>query len=417
MKLKFFGGAQEVGRSAIFMKDEHSFMFDYGIKLGDPIEHPIGMPQADAVVLSHAHLDHSGYVPTYYNEMSIPTFGTEPTLELATLLLKDSLKISKLEHRPAGFHKHQLGEFIRRYISLEYRSKRRIGDFEMELFDAGHISGSAITVLEKKTGSKRRVAYTGDFKIEKQILHDGADVPQCDILITESTYALGNHPEREDISKTLVGSIKETLAAGGTALVPSFAVGRGQELLALLKKSGLADVTYVDGMINKATDIVLNHRQFISNYDLLDDAFHEAIRIRGGRDRANVMEEPSVILTTAGMLEGGPVLDYITRLNDQSRIFLTGYQVEGTNGRSLMENGTMEIDGELRRIKTPVSFYDLSAHAGIDDLMDMVNRSSPSVVCCVHGSEENSTGLAAALKEKGFEAYAPKLGETIDLGE
>jgi putative mRNA 3-end processing factor len=417
MKLKFFGGAQEVGRSAIFLKDEKSFMFDFGIKLGEPIEHPIGLPQADAVILSHAHLDHSGYVPTFYNHMRIPTFGTEPTRELAELLLKDSLKISRLEHRSAGFHKHQLQEFMKRYVSLGYHTRRRMGNFEIEMYDAGHICGSAVTMLEKKGSKGRRIVYTGDFKIEKQLLHNGAEAPECDVLITESTYALHNHPDRNALIKRFIEKIKEVLDNGGMALVPSFAVGRGQELLALLEKNGLSDRTYVDGMINKATDIVLRNKSYIANPKLLQNAFDKATRIRTGKDRENVGEDPAIILTTAGMLEGGPVLNYITRLNDQSHIFLTGYQVEGTNGRSLMEHGTMEIDGEMRRIKTPLSFYDLSAHAGVDDIYEFIRRSSPAVVCCVHGSEENTTGLATALKERGFKAYAPKLGDTIDLGE
>jgi len=130
-----------------------------------------------------------------------------------------------------------------------------------------------------------------------------------------------------------------------------------------------------------------------------------------------VLDEPSIILTTAGMLEGGPVLNYITRLNEESRILITGYQVEETNGRRLVERGVVNIDGREHRIRNPVTTFDFSAHAGRDDLFRYARESAPNTIICVHGSEENAKALAEELRGEGFDAHAPKDGDTIRLAD
>ncbi len=418
MKIKFFGGAQEVGRSSILLKGEKRFMLDYGIKLGKPTEYPIGSEPVDAIILSHAHLDHSGAVPSLYMKEKVPTIGTKPTLELSELLLNDSLKIAHKDNKPAGFHERQLWDFSKHFISLDYRKGIRVGDFDIEMYDAGHVAGSAITLIENKAakGSNKRFVYTGDFKLGRQMLHDGAETVECDVLITESTYALKEHPDRGELTSSFISEVREVLDSGGTALLPVFAVGRGQEMLALLHEHGLAERTYVDGMVNSATDIIMSHQDFLKNPGSLSKAVSESNRVRDRKDRWNALKEPAIILTTAGMLEGGPVMDYITRINAESRIFLTGYQVEGTNGRTLIEGGWMNIDGAKRRIRNRVSFYDFSAHAGMGDLYEYVRRSSPNTVVCVHGSAESSTAFAERLRGEGFEAHAPAVGDMIDLG-
>ena len=416
MFLKFFGGAQEVGRSSILLKGESALLLDYGIKLSSKIEYPVAVPNADAFILSHAHLDHSGFAPALYNEMLIPAFGTEPTLKLSELLLEDSLKIAKKEHMTQRFHKRQIESFKRRYTQMEYSNAFEFGEFSIELLDAGHISGSAITAMDAKTekGSKR-IVYTGDFKLNPQYLHKGATVAKSDVLITESTYATREHPDRDTLFKELAESIKKTLDGNGTALLPVFAVGRAQEVLAFLYKNNLVHYAYLDGMARSATSIVLKHPEFISNYDILAKALGKATVIKDRSDREDALDEPSILLTTAGMLNGGPVLDYITKLRPNSRIFLTGYQVEGTNGRMLMDTGTILVDKRLTRIDTPVSYYDLSAHAGMSELHEYIKRSGPDKVVCVHGDQENAVALAESLKLEGYDALAPKIGDTIKL--
>ncbi len=418
MILKFLGGAQEVGRSAILLKDDRSLLLDYGIKIDHKMEYPISTPDVDGLIVSHAHLDHSGASPWLYENAPVPTFGTVATMELSTLLLEDSLNIAKKQHHPRKFHKKQIREFGNRFVSLDYGKAAMLGNFDIELYDAGHICGSAITKVERtRAKDYQKVVYTGDFKLNKQSLHDGATVVESDVLIMESTYANKDHPDRQKIVDELVTSIRGVLADGGTALLPAFAVGRSQELLAILEAAGLSEMTHVDGMSRAATAIAMKHPSFLHNFRLLSDAVQRVDWIEELDDRREALKEPSIILTTSGMLNGGPVLSYITKLNKHSKIFLTGYQPEETNGRMLLEQGKIILDEVPRKITTPVSFHDLSAHAGRSELVEYVRRSSPQVVICVHGSEENANSLVEDVKGMGIEAHAPKIGDTIKLGE
>lgn len=414
MELQLLGGAGEVGRSALLLNGSKRIMLDYGVKLDHKTEYPMQTRPVDACVLSHAHLDHSGDVPFLYKEAFPTLYGTEPTKELGTLLIEDSMKIARKNHQNQRFSKHDVKNMLSHYASYEFGGEAEIGEYALTLHDAGHISGSAVTELRSpKTG--RTLVYTGDFKLEPQMLHKGAEVVKSDILITETTYATREHPDRGELVRKFVDEIKQTLDAGGIALVPSFAVGRAQELLAILYRAGLADLVFMDGMARKATDIVMRHSSFIQNSALLREALDRITIVGNGQHRNDAVSGPSIILTTAGMLNGGPVLNYMTQLNPVSRIFLTGYQVEGTNGRKLMEGKPIALDGRKQRIKTPWSFYDFSAHAGRKDLYDYVKRSNPEVVVCVHGEEHGSEQFAEQLKVEGFKAYAPKIGESLRL--
>lgn len=416
MLIKFFGGAQEVGRSSILLKDTSSLLLDFGIKLLEKPEYPIEIPAADAVVLSHAHIDHSGAIPTIYNDMFIPTFGTPPTLELSELLLEDSLQVARKEHLQPHYHKRQIKTMSNRYVPLDYGNTATFKNLDLTLSDAGHITGSAITLIERKAAAdNKRIVYTGDFKSEPQYLHKGAKPVKADVLITESTYALRDHPPREETIKSLVERIKGVLDEGGNVVLPSFAVGRSQELLILMYRNGLIDRTFVDGMARAATKIALRYKGFVDNWEWLNSAVARATFVEAQTDRVEALRSPSVIITTAGMMNGGPVVDYITRLNQRSEILLTGYQVEGTNGRTLMEKGTVRIDGNERKVNVKSAYFDLSAHAGKAELYDYVKGCEPSKVICVHGDHQAASNMAESLKLEGYDAHAPKVGETIKL--
>jgi putative mRNA 3-end processing factor len=418
MIFKFFGGAQEVGRSAIMLKDERSLMLDFGVKIEKKMEYPASIPRVDGMILSHAHLDHSGFTPGMYSEEHPPIFGTLPTLRLSNLLLDDALSIAKKNHTNPRFHKQQVKAMIDKFIALDYGHTAHLGNFDITLYDAGHICGSSITLVERaKAKSHKRIVYTGDFKLEPQLLHNGAEIVKSDILITESTYAEKEHMDKRKTTKEFIEQVNETLDNGGNVLLPVFAVGRSQEILTLLHKNGLASSTYIDGMAKEATSIVSNFPKFISNHEELAKAIREVNWISEHSERKGVLDEPSIILTTSGMLTGGPVLNYIGRLNKNSSILLTGFQQEGTNGRTLIEKGYVTMEGQKKKIDTPVTLYDFSAHAGKSDLYEYVRKSSPSVVICVHGDKENAKSMAESLRLEGYEAYAPKIGDTIKIGE
>ncbi len=418
MIFKFLGGAREVGRSAILLKDEASIMLDYGVKLDHKTDYPIAMPDVDAIIISHAHLDHSGFLPAFYQYRSMPLYGTMPTLELSELLLNDALSIAKKQHSNAHYSKRDISRMKSAYVPLAYGQVMPFGNYDIELYDAGHITGSAITLIERANAKEnKRIVYTGDFKLSSQLLHNGAEVVQSDVLITESTYEGREHPDRSELVKKFVAEVKETLDNGGTALVPAFAVGRSQELLAIFYQNGLAPYVYMDGMCKEATRIVSKNPKFTANSDLLAKAIAASNTVDTLNERKKMMDEPRILLTTAGMLNGGPVLQYLPKLNKDSHIFITGYQIEGTNGRLLIEKGYIIKDGRKQKVQTPFSVYDFSAHAGNSDLHEYVRRSSPNIVICVHGDENSATHFAEELNNEGFEAYAPRIGESIKLSD
>jgi len=418
-KVKFFGGAGEVGRSSIFLKDYEDnkrFLLDNGIKLNHTIEYPIGIPNVDVAILSHAHLDHSGFFPALYIDQNIPWFGTPPSFDLSFLLLKDSIKIEKKRGVEPKFHNRQLKSFTDKFIALDYHKTIPFGNYDITFYDAGHIPGSAITSIQKINGAnKYKVVYTGDFKIQPQMMHTGAEIVESDILIIESTYASKEHPDREELIKNFIREIKETLDNKGNALVPAFAVGRSQELLMILHKNGLIESTYLDGMGKDAANIILKYPNYINNADLLRKAVDNVNMVNSVQDRKEALSKPSIILTTSGMLSGGPVLDYITKINKSSHIFLTGYQTEETNGRTLLESHYVTIKNKKITIPQKVSFYDFSAHAGRSDLFEYVKRSNPTFVICQHGDPINVEIFADELRGEGFDAFAPRLGESVEI--
>ncbi len=412
-ELHFLGGAGEVGRSAILMKGSKSLLLDYGVKLDDKTEYPLPAGRVDACVLSHSHLDHSGALPTLYRTGFPTTYGTEPTKELSELLIDDSLKISRRNHQAHRFSKSQLKTFLNHFAPYEYGSVAEMGDYSISLHDAGHVPGSAITLIENK--KDRRLVYTGDFKLEPQILQGPAEVVKSDILIIESTYADREHPNRDVLAKGFIRDVRDVLASGGTALVPVFAVGRAQEIVALLYKNGLIDYVSIDGMAKVATEITMRHPEFMKNIELLRSASKRIAWLGSAGAREAAINSPGIIVTTAGMLNGGPVLNYMTKLNQNSKIFLTGYQVEGTNGRRLLDGKPVTIDGEKRHIRTPFAFYDFSAHSGKSDLYRYVRESGPETVVCVHGERAAASEFAENLRMEGFDAHAPRIGEELKL--
>ncbi|MDE1855071.1 MAG: MBL fold metallo-hydrolase [Candidatus Micrarchaeota archaeon] len=414
MELQFLGGASEVGRSAILFKGSKHIIMDYGIKLNHKTEYPLPAGRVDACVLSHAHIDHSGNFPFLYKDELPITYGTEPTKELSSLLVEDSMKVGKKNHQPPKFNKHNLRSFLERFSSHDFGEEIELGEYSITLYDAGHISGSSITKIESRK-SGRKLVYTGDFKLEPQMIQGSADIVKSDILLTETTYANREHPEREELIRKFADEVRQTLDNGGTALIPSFAVGRAQEILAVLHKYKLSDRVFIDGMARKATQIAMRYPEYIRNVDLLHDAIKKIMWIGSEEHRGHAVSGPSIILTTAGMLNGGPVLNYLTKLGPNSKIFLTGYQVEGTNGRKLMEGKPLSIDGRKEVVKTPWVYYDFSAHAGKSDLYEYVKKSSPELVICVHGDQKIAEEFAESLKVEGFKTHVPRQGDSIKL--
>lgn len=413
MKLHFLGGAREVGRSGILLEAGKRILLDYGVKLGGRTEYPMPLQGfLDAYVLSHAHLDHSGFAPVLYESANVPCFSTYPTLALSSLLIQDSLKIAKLREGRAPFAPFLLKKFEHAFIPLGYRKPFPMArDVTLTLTDAGHIPGSAITEIYAE---HKRLVYTGDFKLEETRLHRGADLAEkVDVLLIESTYSEREHPPRRELERQLREEVKETLELGGNVLFPAFAVGRSQELLILMADLAPGAEVFIDGMSKTATQIVADYPSYVKDANALRRGMKNAEWVETEAQRKKALSKPSIVISSAGMLEGGPALSYLLRLNERSKVILTGYQVEGTNARRLCETRQVEVDGIATEIKTPIEYLDMSAHAGRGDLISFVKKANPEKVFCIHG--DACEKFAEELCGMGFEAYAPALGKTFEV--
>ena len=422
LKITFGGACQEVGRSSILVDAGDKILLDHGVKLSPHgTEYPLPIEtNLDAVVISHAHMDHSGNLPHLFQKSNPLTFMTPPTLDLAKILWFDTLKIAQLEAIDAKFSKLEIARTQKYTFPLTYRKRFDITDnASLEFFDAGHIAGSAITKLDLRAG-KKTVVYTGDFRADDTRMHFGADIRKiksCDVLITESTYGNREHPDRKQTEKRFVQEVQDTIDRGGTALVSSFAVGRSAEMIDILHEYKLNADIYLDGMCQKAARVYLQYPQYMKNSKFLAKSLKKIHWVKNLAMRKKALKTPSVIVTTSGMLQGGPVHFYLPNIyNDEnSKLFLTGFQVDETPGRILLDTGKISIDGIVVQPKMRYERFDFSSHAGQKELLDMARKTNPQKILCVHGDPETLKTFVSVLKKEGFDAAAPKLGEEVRL--
>ena len=422
MKIKFGGAAQEVGRSSILVDAGDKVLLDHGVKLTPHgTEYPLPIDtNIDAVVISHAHMDHSGNLPHLFLKGSPLTYMTPPTLDLAKILWFDTLKIAQLEAIDAKFTKQEIARTQKYTFPLTYKKHFQITDrSSLEFYDAGHIAGSAVTKLDVQNG-RRTVVYTGDFRTDETRMHYGADIKKiksCDVLITESTYGNRDHPDRKQTEKHFVEGVQDTIDRGGTALISTFAVGRSAEMIDILNEYKMNADIYLDGMCQKAARVYLQYPHYLKNSKFLQKSLKKALWIKSLAMRKKALKTPSVIVTTSGMLQGGPVHFYLPNIyNDEnSKLFLTGYQVDETPGRILLDTGKISIDGIIVHPKMRYERFDFSGHAGQRELLEMARRTNPQKILCVHGDPETLKAFVAVLKQEGFDATAPQLGEEIRL--
>ncbi|MFA6036085.1 MAG: MBL fold metallo-hydrolase RNA specificity domain-containing protein [Candidatus Micrarchaeia archaeon] len=416
MDITMLGAAREVGRSAILFSGEKRVLMDYGAKImkGEADnDYPMRLARGvDAFVLSHAHLDHCGAVPILYDHFHMPCLATYPTQALAQLIITDFIKIAG---RKIPFSMNCYKRMVQNFFPVAYERELDIGGkkTKLTLHDAGHIPGAAM--CELNTGGKKYV-YTGDFKLEDTLLHKAAaQIENANVLVTESTYSEKEHPPRAEAIEKMMEEISATVEAGGTVLLPAFAIGRAQELVMLLHQHDMGLDVYLDGMAKGASEVILNYPGYVRDPNALAEALNGVTWVETPAQKRQALKGGGVIVSTAGMLDGGPALGYLVRMNGQpeNRVIFTGYCVENTNGWHLINEKRVKAEREWVEITLPVSYYDLSAHAGRKDLFDFVKKASPEKVLCVHG--DTCEQFAEELKLLGFDAYAPKLGETVKV--
>jgi putative mRNA 3-end processing factor len=416
MKIRFLGGAREVGRAAVAIQTEKTqVLLDYGVMINHEPGFPMHVPpkELDAVILTHSHLDHSGAVPIFHIQERKPVYGTQVTFELANMLISDFIHLSSYY---IPYEYLELRSMTRSCVHLNYRKKQTVGDLQFQLLDSGHLPGSAQALVE---ADGKKLVYTSDYNANVTRLLRGADrdYGDLDALIIESTYADEDHPDRNALEKEFVESAIEVVENGGTVLIPAFSVGRSQEIACVLATYHFEYPVTIDGMAREANRIMMNHISYVRDPQLFMNAVHAATWVEGWRDRRMAMKKPGAIISPAGMLKGGPAAFYIEKVGKkrQNAVFLVGYQIPGTPGRELLDEGKCVIDGKMRKIKAQVKRFDFSSHSGASELKETVKEveGNPTVYT-VHGAEGNCEKFAKWIKEEvGLKAVAPKTGEVF----
>ncbi len=413
MRLHCLGGCMEVGKSAFVLESEGTrVVLDYGVKVFTEDRLPAFPPslddiKLDAALISHAHLDHVGNVPALFKKQRFPWYADPATQAIAEILWKDSLKITP--NLPWSI-KH-MKRAIKEWVPAHYGKEIVVGPITASFVDAGHILGSGMIRMQVEN---KVVLYSGDFKIEPTRLHRGASFSEeVDVLIMETTYADREHPPRQEAEKELMKEIYATFEEGGSVLLPAFAVGRSQELIEIIRAYDDDIPIYLDGMCKAVTDVYLRFRNLLAHPAKFKRDVDSVECVFSIRQRKMAEREPSVIISTAGMLEGGPALSYIQHLNPESKIILTGFCVEGTNGWYLLNKNQIKYGEDFLDVSLPVKYIDFSAHAGRSDLLELVRRTNPEKIICIHGDHPDK--FAEELREKGYDAVAPKIGDVLEL--
>jgi len=418
MQLRFLGACQEVGRSAYTVKTANSqILMDYGVMINHEVSFPIHISPKDlnAVVLTHAHLDHSGLVPMLYLHSKLPLYGVEPTFKLSKVLVRDMIKLSGY-YLP--FEYMDLENMLSHAVSVEYNSQFKINDASVSMINAGHIPGSAQIIIES---DGRRVLYTGDFNLVPTHLVPGADrqYNNLDAIIIESTYAGDDHPDRVESERNFVLACKEVVEDGGTVLVPAFGVGRSQEIICMLSDHNFSHPIFVDGMALDAIRMLEQHPGSLRDGDLFKKAMRQAEQITNWNERRKAARTAGVIVSPAGMLKGGASVFYMENLahNNHNGIFLVSYQVEGSPGRMLLDEGRFILRGKARKVEARVEKFDFSSHGGKSQLHETLQEVDKKTrVFVVHGEEAKCKLLAEwASSELGLQTMTPQPGESIDI--
>jgi len=456
IRVTALGGAQQVGRSAFLVQTrESSVLLDCGINPGSskPFE---GFPRLDspefeiesldAVIISHAHLDHCGMVPFLYKYgYDGPVYCSAPTSSLMTLLQLDYLDVASKQGIIPPYDQKDVRECVLHTIPLRYGVVTDITpDMRLTLHNAGHILGSSIIHLHIGDGL-HNIVYTGDYKYARTMLLEAAvaEFPRVETLITESTYGGPNDimPSRIEAEERLASVINETLERKGKVLIPVPAVGRAQEIMLVIDgymRRGMIRETpvFIEGMISEATAIHTAYPEYLGR-DVRNSILHEGINpfqsdyftvVEHPSVRQEIIDgEPCIILATSGMLEGGPVIEYFKGLSEDAKntIVFVSYQIEGTLGRRI-QKGLTEVpminsEGRMEVVKVKLQVESVEGFSGHSDRRQIINyvtrlKPRPERVIVCHGEKAKSLSIANLIQRKcRIQTLVPAIMETVKL--
>lgn len=456
VRVTALGGFQEVGRSALLLQTRESqVLLDCGIHPGSTKKleaYPrLDVPQfdlesLDAVVISHSHLDHCGFLPFLFKYgYDGPVYCSAPTLSLMTLLQLDYLDVLSKQGMMPPYDQKDVRESVLHTIPLRYGLVTDIApDVRLTLHNAGHILGSSLTHLHIGEGL-HNILYTGDYKYGETMLLEpaGTEFPRVETIITESTYGAPQDlmPSRIEAEERLASHINETLDQGGKVLIPVPAVGRAQDIMLVIDgymRRGLLKEApiFIEGMISEATAIHTAYPEYLAK-PVRDSILREGVNpfqsdyftmVEHPSARQEIIEgEPSIIIATSGMLEGGPAIDYFKHLTSDSRnaLIFVSYQIEGTLG-SRVQKGITEVpminsEGRVEIIKANLrveSIQGFSGHSDRRQIVSYIRRVTPKPerIIVSHGEGSKCFSLANLFYTKyKLETRVPSVLETVML--
>jgi len=457
VSLLTLGGFGQVGRSCMLLTTPDSkVLIDCGVNPGarTPSEaYPrldwanISLDELDAIVIGHAHLDHTGFLPvlTKYGYKG-PIYCTEPTLPMMNLIQLDAIKVAGAQGRTPMYAERDVHQIMRQTIGLSYGTVTDISpDIKLVLANAGHILGSASCHFHIGNGDHNFV-YSGDIKYGKSMLLESADTrfPRVETLLVESTYGAKEdiQPTREEVEGAFIKSVNEILKGGGKVLIPIPAVGRAQELMMVIDKymkSGqlVESPVFMEGMIQEATAIHEAHPEYLerslkqkileTDDNPFDSEYFTNIEHADGRDEPLREDTPCIVIATSGMLEGGPVLEYFRNFapSPKNKILFVSYQVNGTLGRRVMDGARqvtiMGRDGKVEVVTINCGTEKLegfSGHSDYNQLMSYVQRLRPKLrrVLVNHGERRKSQNLSSSINRMyRVTTHYPQVQEAIKL--
>ncbi len=447
VRLSCLGSCREVGRSCFLLQtNESRVLLDCGVNVASDTFPYLDAPEfdidkLDAVVLSHPHLDHCGYIPWLYeNGYKGPLYCTPPARDLMVLLCLDYIDIAHREGKEVPYMKRNIENVVKHTIALEYGEVSDLtSDMRLTLQPAGHLLGSALTHIHVGEGL-HNILYTGDLHYGPSRLFDPAytNFKRIETLISESTYGRIEDvkPNREDSENKLMAAIDKTMKAGGKVLIPSFAVGRAQEVMAILSAHDFQYPVYMEGMVWDATAIHTAYPEYLSRY-LQKQIFHfgknpflmDMFKRVAPKERNDVIDktEPAVVIATSGMLVGGPAIEYLKAFapDKKNTLLFVGYQAEGSLGRRI-QKGWTEIPlrtegGKTQTIKLGLNVETvegLSGHSDRNQLTNFMHKLScrPERIIMNHGEAKKCIELAKdAHKYFKADTIAPKNLDAIRL--
>jgi len=427
IEISFLGGASSIGASCTLIRVAGAaFVVDCGVRYSGVSPLPdlslLADTRVDAILLTHAHMDHSGGLPVLAEGCpGAPVFATPPTIDLVDILLRDSLRLMNAPDREAEvplYTEAQVDVLLRSMVPVKYHQPIQVGPIEIRWLPASHILGAAMILMKTPAGT---ILFTGDYSVSAQQTVPGLGRPdfQADLVISESTYGGRLHEDRNAAEQRLLGQVRETVDRGGRVLIPAFAVGRAQEILLILKhalRNGYLPDTpvFVDGMVRAVCNVYRSHESFVSRsltheirrtpHAFYTDSIRPVIR---PEDRTRVLDtSPCIMVASSGMLSGGPSVGYCRELakNANDAVLLTGYQDEESPGRALLDLARSEGPKELQLgpVTVPVACrfgtYGLSAHADRMQMVSLIEAASPRTVALIHGDEAAKQSLARSLR-------------------